>query len=207
MKVDIQAFSKTESLRLYIIEHTIHIEALISEVIGTLLGIDYKTSKSFGFKSSSLSFNQKVYLIQDINGLDSEMAKKLTYLMNIRNKFAHVQSIYKFEDFFEVAGNGTEIKNKLEKWYSLDDKKEDDDKYKFMFFNLSKDITEMLWTLQVETRQRNKVSELTASINKKYLETYKEEVSKFENGDKLNNEILEKTLKKMPNIKVAKKKK
>jgi len=80
-KVDIKVFSKTDNIRLYVIEHTLHIETLISEAIGSLLGVDYKESKSFGFGSSALSFSQKVQIVQDIKGLESEMAKKLTCLI------------------------------------------------------------------------------------------------------------------------------
>ena len=63
-------FSKQENLRFYIIEHTIEIEELISETLGKILGINYLESKSFGFKSSSFSFNQKAQIIQDLRGME-----------------------------------------------------------------------------------------------------------------------------------------
>ena len=113
-KTNIHIFSQTENVRLYVIEHTLHIETLISEAIGSLLGVDYENSKSFGFGSSALSFSQKVQIVQDIKGLESEMTKKLTCLMNIRNKFAHVQIVDSFDKLFEVAKNGNQIKNQLE---------------------------------------------------------------------------------------------
>lgn len=62
-ETDIQVFSKSDNLRLYIIEHTLHIEILVSEAIEHLLCIDYKTSKPFGYGSSALSFNQKYLVI------------------------------------------------------------------------------------------------------------------------------------------------
>ena len=85
-KSDIKIFSKTDNIRLYVIEHTLHIETLMSEAIGSLLGVDYKESKSFGFGSSAFSFSQKAQIIQDIKGLESVMTKKLACLM----KAAHL---------------------------------------------------------------------------------------------------------------------
>ena len=37
--------------------------------------------------------------------------------MNIRNKFAHVREVETWNDFFEIMGNGKEIKKASENWY------------------------------------------------------------------------------------------
>ena len=37
--------------------------------------------------------------------------------MNIRNKFAHVREVETWNDFFEIMGNGKEIKKAFENWY------------------------------------------------------------------------------------------
>ncbi|QOD59361.1 hypothetical protein H9I45_08215 [Polaribacter haliotis] len=205
-KIDIQILSKTDNLRLYIIEHTLHIETLISEAIGSLLNIDYETSKSFGFRSSSLSFSQKTYIIQDIKGLESEMAKKLNALMNIRNKFAHVQVIDSFEKFFEIASNGEQIKNSLEKWYSVENKKEEDNKYKFLFFLLSEEITKMLWDLRVKDRLEKSVLQAEKVFQKGQLESFKEIMNESENPEEINAEVLKRTIKKVPQLRVESKK-
>lgn len=67
--------SNHENLRLCIIENCIFIEERISKVLGEILNIDWKESKSFGFSSSGLGFNQKLHLIMDIKGLESNELK------------------------------------------------------------------------------------------------------------------------------------
>ena len=205
-KTNIQILSKTDNLRLYIIEHTLHIETLISEAIGSLLNINYESSKSFGFSSSSLSFSQKTHIIQDIKGLESEMAKKLNVLMNIRNKFAHVQVIDSFDKFFEIASNGQQIKNRLEKWYSLENKKEEDEKYKFLFFLLSEEITHMLWKLRVDDTLEKNVLLIEKDIEKSQLESFKEIMDESENPEEIKAEVLKRTIKKVPHLRVESKK-
>lgn len=204
-KSNIRIFSQTDNLRLYIIEHSLHIETLTSEAIGSLLGVDYKESKSFGFGSSSLSFNQKVQIIQDIKGLDSEMAKKLTCLMNIRNKFAHIQEVDSFEKLFEIAKNGNQIRNQLEK-YSLEDKNDNDEKYQFLFFKLSEEITKMLFELQVQERLTKSVLQAETDFQKSHLEAYREVIAKTKDGKKINDEILDEAMKKIPHLKLHRKK-
>jgi hypothetical protein len=206
IKTDIRVLSKTDNIRLYIIEHTLHIETLISEAIGSLLGIDYKESKSFGFGSSSLSFRQKTHIIQDIKGLESEMAKKLTCLMNIRNKFAHVQEVDSFEKLFEIANNGTQIKNQLEKWYELDDKSDEDEIYKFLFFKLAEEITKMLWELQVRERSTKAILQAENDFRKSQLESFKEIMAESDNPEQINEDVLNRTIKKVPHLQVDRKK-
>ena len=116
-KIDFKNISNSKNLRLYILEHTLVIEEMISSAIGSVLNIEWEKSKSFGFTSSSLAFNQKVTIIQDLNDISSEEIKKFGYLMNIRNKFAHIRTVETWNEFIKIAGNGNEIKNALEKWY------------------------------------------------------------------------------------------
>lgn len=106
-----------ENLRLCVIENSIFIEELISDVIGSILDINWKESKSFGFESSALSFNQKIQIIKDIKGIDKEDLKKLECITNIRNKFAHVSQIKTFEDLFTKSKIGKEIKSGFLKWF------------------------------------------------------------------------------------------
>lgn len=205
-KTNIQVLSKTDNLRLYIIEHTLHIETLISEALGSLLDVNYEFSKSFGFGSSALSFSQKVQIIQDIKGLESEMTNKLTCLMNIRNKFAHVQIVDSFEKYFEVAKNGNQVKNQLERWYGLVDKKDEDDKFKFLFFKLSEEITKMLFDLQVKERLEKSVLQIERDFQKSQLESFKEIMAESENSEQINSEVLNRTFKKVPHLRIEKKK-
>lgn len=109
--------SVSKDLRLCVIENSIFIEELASHVLGNILNIDWKLSKSFGHSSAALSFSQKLQLIQDIKGIDKEDLKKLNCLANIRNKFAHVSHINTFETLFLESSIGKEIRNHFLKWY------------------------------------------------------------------------------------------
>jgi hypothetical protein len=112
----LKTLSTHENLRLCIIENSIFIEEYISHLLGKILNIKWETSKSFGFGSTSLSFNQKVHLIQDIKSLNKEEIQRLTCLMNIRNKFVHT-SVSTFDDLFIKTSIGKEIKKNFLKWY------------------------------------------------------------------------------------------
>lgn len=92
--------STAKDVRLCVIENCIFVEELASHVLGNILNIDWKTSKSFGYNSSCLSFNQKLQLIQDIKGIDKEDLKAISCLAQMRNKFAHVSHINSFENLF-----------------------------------------------------------------------------------------------------------
>ena len=109
---------KITGQRYIVIEQTVQVEEIISKTLGFILDIDWKNSKSLGYGSTSLSFNQKVTIIQDIKGIDDLMKKKLDTLMNVRNKFAHVKEVNSFESLFSISKNGTDIKKKLKQWYN-----------------------------------------------------------------------------------------
>jgi hypothetical protein len=142
--------STAEDLRLCIIENSIYIEELTSNVLGTILDIDWSSSKSFGNGSTSLSFNQKLQLIQDIKGIEKESLKKITCLANIRNKFAHVSQVNSFEKLFSSSNVGKEIKKNFLAWYF--DVRGDSDihpsklefVYRLCFYLLVNDVIEIL---------------------------------------------------------------
>lgn len=136
-KIDFKNISNSKNLRLYILEHTLVIEEMISNAIGSVLNIEWEKSKSFGFTSSSLAFNQKVTIVQNLNDISTDEIKKFGYLMNIRNKFAHVRTVETWSEFINISGNGNEIKNALEKWYKEKIKSEliDDESIMSFYFN------------------------------------------------------------------------
>lgn len=147
-KFKIASFAK--NLRLCVIENSIFIEELASRVLGNILSIDYEKSKSFGHASTSLSFNQKLQLIQDIKGIEKEDLKKLTCLANIRNKFAHVSNIDTFEKLFSESSVGKDIRRCFLNWFF--DTNGDSDihtskvefVYRVCFYLLVNDIIEIL---------------------------------------------------------------
>jgi len=148
--------STHENMRLCIIENCIFIEETVSYVLGTILNIDLKESKSFGFDSSAFSFNQKVQIIMDIKGLDSQELKQLKTLMNIRNKFAHLSEIKTFDDLFSKTKVGKEIKRNFNEWYFdkkgvADIPKQNHEKvYRLCFYLLVHNVIEILMKIAGE---------------------------------------------------------
>ncbi|WP_024770358.1 hypothetical protein [Aquimarina macrocephali] len=136
-----------DNLRLCVIENSILIETAITILICTKLNIEPENSKSFGNGSSSLSFSQKIQIMQDIQGLEKELVKKLSCLTNIRNKFAHVGEVSDFEKFFQISKNGKELRNSLHRWYSSIHSENSSDFYRKTFYSLVDDINNSLQSL------------------------------------------------------------
>ena len=185
--------SKNRNLRLCIIENSIFIEELISRTIGNILTIDWKESKSFGFSSSALSFNQKVQIIQDIKGIDKEIVKKLTCLMNIRNKFAHVYSISSFEELITLSKNGKDIKNALKKWYTNEHPDDIEKEYRYYFYFLADDITTFLIELSMTHIREVGFQQGKQRGQRDFMNYLIEEVKELFNGE----EIIKRALNKM----------
>ena len=73
-----------------VLEIALLVENMTSKHLAKLLGIKkYENSKTLGNKSSSLSFNQKIDLLIDINALSNEEKRKFDAFMKIRNQFMH----------------------------------------------------------------------------------------------------------------------
>ena len=196
-KIDIDKISNSRNLRLYVLEHTLLIEELISETVGTILDIDWKNSKSFGFSSSALSFNQKLIIIQDLKGITQTDIKKFNHLMNIRNKFAHVRSIETSDEFYSKAGNGLEIKKDLEKWYTekLDVKtrKGNDGIFRVYFKLLCKDIIGKLVEIILRVKVDNLKKNTEEQINLMQYIELKSALLKQKNGLKIIRRLEKKT--------------
>jgi len=175
--------SKNKNLRLCILENSIYIEELISMTIGNLLGIDWENSKSFGFSSSSMSFNHKIQIIKDIKGIEKDMIKKFTCLLNIRNKFAHVYSITCFMSLYSLSKNGKEIENLLKKSYPNEHPDDSEKENRYYFYFLVDEIIEFLHELSQQhsyeigfKRGRNRAQEA-------FLFALIDEVRLLEHGD------------------------
>lgn len=187
--------SNAENLRLYILENTIYVEELLCQTLGNLLDIDWKKSKSFGFDSTALSFNQKIHIIQDIKGISKIEINKLEKLLQIRNKFAHVKSIENFSDLFTIAKNGNEIKNSLHKWYSNvhENKENEEIKFKEYFSQLIMDTCLLLIKIVIDNAKEKGVKMGNEDYQKIYIKVAEEEIANSNNG----NEIFDRINKKM----------
>ena len=95
-----------------VIEKGVSLEAGISSLIGMLLDIDVENSLSLGSKSSSLSLNAKVSLLSDLKFVPNEIIWQFQIFAEIRNKFAHLQSVDSFVKCFDI------LKDKKKKFVS-----------------------------------------------------------------------------------------
>ena len=177
--------------RYLVIELTVQVEEILSKTLGNLLDIDWKKSKTLGYGSSALSFNQKVIIIQDIKGIDKLTKEKLDVLMYVRNKFAHVKEVNSFESFFSISDKATDLKKKLKKWYhkesdNFEDIEEENVNY---FIRLVSDTQNFLVEISKD-HSKNKgyekgLNEATERINDELIA----EMRNIEGGDEKLDEI------------------
>lgn len=103
-----------QTTRGQVIEKGVSLEAGISGLIGMLLDIDVETSLSLGSKNTSLSLNTKVNLLSDLKFVPKEIIWQFQTFAEIRNKFAHLQSVDSFVKCFEILADK---KNKFVKTF------------------------------------------------------------------------------------------
>lgn len=111
-------------IRYQVLNFSLLLESCINKVLAYALGIpDVEKSKSFNYTNQSLSFNQKVNLLLDINLINKEDHWKFQTLMEIRNKFIHVLEIDSYIKCFEYVS----AKKKIVDTYSKQTKKDLDE--------------------------------------------------------------------------------
>jgi len=186
--------SKTNKTRSHIIETSIIIEELISKTLGLLLNIDWKTSETLGYKSSAISFNQKVQIIKDLKGIDKTIVKKLNYFMTIRNKFAHIREISSYEKFFEVTSNGLEIKNHLQKWYSNPQHSQilTESDYTSYFISLTSEIIRFLTDISIQHAYDKGYQTGKNDITARIVDALVDEIRKLDGGQDIIDRALNK---------------
>lgn len=89
--------------RIRVIELSLYLELVSSELLAALLGIKSETNSiSFGNTSQALGLNQKINLLLDLNVLDdNDMRFMRNCFMPTRNQFAHNLTIETFKDLFK----------------------------------------------------------------------------------------------------------
>jgi hypothetical protein len=124
-----------------VIELSVKQEQAVNLILSKLLGIKSEDSRSFGTSSHALSFNAKANLLLDLKQLDKIQREKFQIFMEIRNRFAHINSVNTFEKCFALTGNY----QRLKKIFEIDEDGESLEKdMETMFCVLSMDITTSL---------------------------------------------------------------
>lgn len=143
---NVYSLSKSDVPRYVVIDHSVLLEEIVTETIGRLLDVDWNSSTVLGNSTGALSFRHKFELIQEKIGGGKEQTKEKKTLVNkfllfstIRNKFAHVRQIDKWEDFFkkyEKDGNA------LKGWYAhLDnDENNNEDSFRLLYYYLTHEL-------------------------------------------------------------------
>lgn len=188
--------SQSENSRLYVIEHTVYLEDMVSFILGNILDIEWESSISLGFSSSALSFKQKVQLIQDKKGIDKERIKKLDAILEIRNKFAHVKSINTFQDYFKSSANAEKNRKHLEKWFEKKQGTEEDleEQARYNFYLLFKDNFDFLFRLALDHRSQIVSERTSKELNEEFVMRLKIEVLKSPEANEIWNNTLEKLI-------------
>ncbi len=186
------------STRLFVIENTIIIEEFISTILGNLLGIDWVNSKSLGSTSKAISFNQKITIIQDIKSVDKLLVRKLTRIMEIRNKFAHNYKIKEFSDLFEVKITGNEIKKNLDTWYGETDQQSDKN-YNLYFEGLINDVINSLSKINAESIHKEIFNRGRTDFRETLLDELIGYILSLDNGQSILEEKVKESSEKVKN--------
>jgi hypothetical protein len=189
---------KIKKQRYLVLELTVQVEEIVSKTLGLILDIEWKESKSLGYSSSVLSFNQKVMIIQDIKGIDKLMIKKLDSLMFIRNKFAHIKEVSSFESLFTLSKGAVEIKKNLEKWYYRETDKFEDEEEKSVnyFIRLVGDAQDYLIEVSKEHVKKKGFIKVREEVRDEIMDELISEIRNLEGGDEKLEEIWRKLSKK-----------
>ena len=181
-------FSNNDT-RSFVVECSVALESIVSITLSYILGIkDWENSKSLGYSNGSLSFNQKVRLIQDIIELnDKDTPKKFQEFMTIRNKFAHVEKIDSFNSYLELFKNSNDTKNKFKRWfpkYNFECKNPEEN-YKNAFMNLYHELISKIIELN-ENYMLPKAFEKGLTLGKLAIYEYlQNELNKSDSGKEI----------------------
>lgn len=142
-------------IRKIILSKALFLEGATSAFLGGLLGIkDFTKSNSLGNKSSSLSFNQKIDLLIDLNVLKSNEKNKFKKFMEIRNQFMHNLSASTYEKccFFLDGTDSYLLKN-----YPQSEQNSKEEQLRLAVDCLSDEVLEI--TFNITTKVYNKIQQ------------------------------------------------
>lgn len=131
--------------RSLVIHISTQIEFIINNILSWSLGFTGTENYSFGTTSKALSFNAKIILLLDFEGISKNDQKHFVKLAEIRNQFAHNYLIENFTSL-ESNDNGQQAIKHLESCFSakIDRYSRTNDNLKRLFIYLSLEITEIV---------------------------------------------------------------
>lgn len=179
--------------RSYIIECAVFIEERASETIGKLLNIDWKKSETLGYGSSSISFDNKIKLIQDIKGVDKSIRVKFQCFMAIRNKFAHISEVNSFKNYLIVIKSSKERKNELKKWFPNLKWETDDIEgvFKFAYLCLTLELNRELFKVELMHEVQKGTEKGMKVVYQKFMNETKSILQELNSGNEIFEKIME----------------
>ena len=180
------------NIRSIVIDKSVKIEYLIDTIVSASLGLGFKDSLSFGNRSSSLSFLNKINLLIDFNFItEKAMKSKFQCFAEIRNQFAHVLEVD------SMSKCRQENLKMLRKFYAAAEPISEID-YEKLYFNLYEDVKKMSFGLiEVSTDRIRKRAAPLAKL-KVYEAVNKRLREESENNPEFNlifKRVVEETLK------------
>lgn len=146
-------------LRKDIIEIALTIETAVNQLLISYLNIDKTSTKTLSNKSSSLSFKNKIDLLNDLEVLADDEHGNLNTLMEFRNQFLHNSECNSFSKAINLLG--TDKKNKLLKFADFEFKNDEEylykNAYKTLFIRCLDIVIHKFETKQSETDERKKM--------------------------------------------------
>ncbi len=195
-KINDYVLSQSDNIRHIVIDHSVLIEEVLSNTIADLLDIDINTSKALGHNSGSLSFSQKIQLMKDKIGLESEYSNKLEAFLQIRNKFAHVNKIDNWKAFSSLSKTYKKIINDLSKWYESENNEEInfEDSVRLLYYRLTMEIFNFLFQINLDLAYTKGKERGSNEVKIKLLELVKEKAKESTEMGKLWDEFCKEIL-------------
>jgi hypothetical protein len=144
------------------------------------LSSDTHQTKTLGNSSTSLSLNNKIFLLSDFGYITDTERTKFLKFSEIRNQFIHNYNCNSFEDLENINIDLYKFLNKIEKDITLDEK----------FSKLFLDLTEIIYRMDKEVKE-HALKEMHNLINKDVLSNIWKIINKSKNDYFIKNDITE----------------
>ena len=123
-------------IRMQVLENALTIENGINEVFLRLFNLKATDTKSFGYKSTTLSFKHKITLLKDIGVIDDNAFYPLNLFMEFRNQFMHNIYANSYSFVVNTLNRKKELLKFDDKELSNEMRKDEEMIYRFCFYSL-----------------------------------------------------------------------